>query len=270
MGLTVQTFERTREATAALERDDGLRILGGGTLVVRSVNEGDIAITGLVRCKEAASNEIQAGADRIQLGAGTTMSQVADHEELGWLAPAAKVVGGPAVRNMATVGGNLYASAPFGDFGVALLALDAVVSVHAGFSSKDLPIAEFYAARDAQWRLGVVTAVSFHAPALGSFRFRKVSRIKPKGAAVVTLAAVLSETAGRISQARIAYGAMAATPMRAERVEQELIGRRRTAEGIAPALAMATEGTDPADDPICSAWYRHEVLPVHLSRLLLD
>jgi hypothetical protein len=42
-----------------------------------------------------------------------------------------------------------------------------------------------------------------------------------------------------------------------------------TREGIAPALAIAGEGTTPADDAISSAWYRREVLPVHLGRLLL-
>ena len=43
------------------------------------------------------------------------------------LAKAARAVGGPAIRNMATVGGNLFAPAPYGDFAVALLALDATV-----------------------------------------------------------------------------------------------------------------------------------------------
>ena len=34
-------------------------------------------------------------------------------------------------------------------------------------------------------------------------------------------------------------------------------------------LAVARDGTSPATDPIASAWYRNEVLPVHLGRLLL-
>ncbi|RUY84932.1 xanthine dehydrogenase family protein subunit M, partial [Mesorhizobium sp. M7A.F.Ca.CA.003.01.2.1] len=37
----------------------------------------------------------------------------------------------------------------------------------------------------------------------------------------------------------------------------------------APALAAAGDGTSPITDPIASAWYRAEVLPVHLGRLLL-
>ena len=38
---------------------------------------------------------------------------------------------------------------------------------------------------------------------------------------------------------------------------------------IAPSLAVAADGTSPADDAIASAWWRREILPVHLRRLLL-
>ena len=37
---------------------------------------------------------------------------------------------------------------------------------------------------------------------------------------------------------------------------------------IAPALAVAADGTAPADDAIASAWWRREIVPVHLRRLL--
>jgi CO/xanthine dehydrogenase FAD-binding subunit len=40
--------------------------------------------------------------------------------------------------------------------------------------------------------------------------------------------------------------------------------------GIAPALAAAAEGTSPATDALASAWYRREVVAIHLRRLLLD
>ena len=62
---------------------------------------------------------------------------------------------------------------------------------------------------------------------------------------------------------------MADRPMRAKAAEKALLGRKLTSDGIAPALAVASEGTSPITDPIASAWYRNEVLPVHLGRLLL-
>jgi len=57
--------------------------------------------------------------------------------------------------------------------------------------------------------------------------------------------------------------------VRAKAVEAALAGRQRTKEGIDPALAVALEGMSPITDAIASRWYRAEVLPVHLGRLLL-
>jgi CO/xanthine dehydrogenase FAD-binding subunit len=59
--------------------------------------------------------------------------------------------------------------------------------------------------------------------ALGdAFRRRKASRVKPKGAAVVSIAAHLPNLGGRVSNARVAYGAMAPTAVRAKGVERAL------------------------------------------------
>ena len=55
------------------------------------------------------------------------MAKILAHPGLAFLHPVAREIGGPAVRAMATVGGNLFAPAPYGDFAVALLALGAEV-----------------------------------------------------------------------------------------------------------------------------------------------
>ena len=104
----------------------------------------------------------------------------------------------------------------------------------------------------------------------GAFRFRKVSRVRPKGISVLSIAAHLPLSGGRVAGARVAYGAMAPTPIRAKAVERALEGRTLDAAGIASALAVAAEGTNPATDAIASAWYRREVVAVHLRRLLLN
>ena len=65
------------------------------------------------------------------------MAQVIANRELSFLHPVARVVGGPAIRNMATVGGNLFAPSPYGDFTVALLALDATVAMSGGIGARN-------------------------------------------------------------------------------------------------------------------------------------
>jgi CO/xanthine dehydrogenase FAD-binding subunit len=97
----------------------------------------------------------------------------------------------------------------------------------------------------------------------------KVSRVKPKGVSVLSIAALLQRTAdGTVTAARIALGCMADRPIRAKGAEKALLGCKLTPQEIAPALAAASEGIAPITDPIASAWYRAEVLPVHLGRLL--
>jgi len=265
MSLTLQTFPTTDAASAALAADAASRYLGGGTLVVRSANEGDVSFATFIRAIDPALTTISVDGNRVTLGASVTMGRLIADERVKCLAKAAHAVGGPAIRNMATVGGNLYAPAPYGDLGVALLALDASVDIDGSL----LPLAEFLTGRDTIHARSVLRSVSFDLPAEGALRFAKTARVKPKGVSIVTIAAVLAESGGVIASARVAYGCMADRPMRASAVEAALTGKARTPDGIADALAVAIEGTDPITDAIASAWYRAQVLPVHLGRLLL-
>lgn len=265
MPLTLQTFPTADAAGAALAADSASRYLGGGTLVVRDANEGDISFSTYVRAIDPALTAITVEGGRATLGASVTMGRLIADSRLQCLSKAAHSVGGPAIRNMATVGGNLYAPAPYGDLGVALLALDAAVEV----GGSPVPLADFLRDRDTKYARSVVKSISFPMPSEGALRFAKTARIKPKGVSVVTISAVLAEAGGKITGARVAYGCMADRPMRATAVENALIGKPRTSDGIAEALAVATEGTDAITDAIASAWYRAQVLPVHLGRLLL-
>jgi xanthine dehydrogenase small subunit len=267
--ITVKTFATLGEAATALSADRAACFLGGGTLVMRAVNEGDTAVATIVRSTDRGFAQMRPAGARIEIGGGVTMAQILRHDELAFLHPAARAVGGPAIRSMATVGGNLFAPSPYGDFTTALLSLDATLSIQGGYGGRDMPIEEFLAGRERGTR-GLVAAVALARPATPDvFRFRKVARVRPKGIAVLTVAAMLPLAGGRVAGARIAYGAMAPTPIRARAVERALEGRTLDDAGIAPAVAAAAEGTSPASDAIASDWYRREILPVHLRRLLL-
>ena len=257
---TVRTIATAAEAASATGR-----VLGGGTLLMREVNYRPETVAEIVRVTDASLRDIRADSSRITLGAGVTMSMIAARSELAALAPVARAVGGPAIRNMATVGGNLFAPHPYGDFTAALLALDARVHWSGG---REEDIETFLAGRDRA--SGVVTAVSFAPPPTGGFRFRKVSRTKPKGVSLMSIAANLSLSGSRVESARIAFGAMGPTPLCAKAAEAALQGQTLDEAGIAQALAAATDGLAPPDDALASAWYRTRVAPIHLSRLLLE
>ncbi len=262
--VDVLTCDDLGQAAHALSANRGARFFGGGTLVMRALNEGDQSITSIVRTTDPEFRRIDIRGDRIKIGAGVTMNGILASRDLDFLHPVARVVGGPAVRSMATVGGNLFAPSPYGELATALLALDATAAIAGGYSSRETPLADLLRDREREPR-PLVASVTVQRPREpAGLRFLKVTRVKPKGISLLTIAAA---THGRST--RVAYNGMSPTPMRALAVDRALEGRTLDAAGIAAALAVATEGTSPADDAIASAWYRKEVLPVHLRRLLL-
>jgi len=268
MPLTLRTCATAAEASAALANERGARYLGGGTLVMRDVNEGDLSFSTLVRTSDRSLNRIETSGQRLLIGAGVTYAALLAERELAFLHPVARSIGGPAVRNMGTVGGNLFAPAPFGDLTTALLALDAIVLTQGGYNPREIAIEEFLAARERN-ASALVLAVSFARPAgPEAFRYRKVARVKPKGGSVLTIAAHLPTSGGRVTGARIAFGAMGATALRAKSAERALEGRPLDAAAISAAAAVALDGLAPVDDALASAWYRREVAGVHLRRVL--
>ncbi len=267
MPLSVRTFPDAAEASRALAASRSARYLGGGTLVMRAVNAGDQSFDTIIRVSDPKLRQISLQGDAVSIGAGVTMAQVIASRDTGFLAPVARLVGGPAVRNMATVGGNLFAASPYGDFAAALLALDARIVTTAG---QPVGIEEFLATRERDAGRTIVTAVLVpRTRDSAAFRFHKASRIKPKGVSILSIAAHLPTAGGRVAKPRVVYGAMGAKPVRALAVERALEGRSLDESGIAEALRAATEGIDPPTDAIASEWYRRQVAPVHLKRLLL-
>lgn len=269
MTVTVRTFAQLNDAAAALGAERDAAFLGGGTLVMRALNEGKAKFSSIVRTEDAVFRTIRTAGAAIDIGAGATMSDVLASRDLAFLHPVARAVGGPAIRNMATVGGNLFAESPYGDFATALLVLDARVAIAGAMGGREIPLDEFLKNRSGGTH-GLVSHISITHPASAdAFRFLKVSRVHPRGISVLCIAAHLPLAGGRIQSARVAYGAMAPTPIRVMAVERALEGRSLDDAGIAPAITVASEGTSPASDAIASDWYRREVVPVHLKRLLL-
>lgn len=258
----VETHGTLAEAQRAMGAD--AIFMAGGTLVMRDVNAG-VTATRIVRSTDPALTDIRLSGDGITIGAGVTMATIAAHRDLTFLAPVARAIGGPQIRNMATIGGNLFAPHPYGDFAVALLALGARVTV-AGQSGAARPLSDILRDRE---RVGLIASVQVPRPqAPGDFGFAKVSRIKPKGVSVLSIAAYLPRQGGRIRGARVAFGAMGPMPLQSAAVERVLDGQALDAAMIARAAQVAVEGLDPPTDALASTWYRREVAGVHLRRLL--
>ncbi len=263
MSIEVKSFDTLRQASEVL--GGSAQYIAGGTLLMRKVNYGDQSFNQLVQSTDPALKQIQSQGDEILIGAGVTMSEIMQHPQLQFLGEVARSVGGPAIRNMATIGGNLFAPRPYGDMATALLALDA--NLHWA-SGQQQSLEQFLERSDAA--RDIVHSISVRQPPTGAFQYLKVSRVKPKGVSLLTVAVLLNRENGRTGNVRIAFGGMAPEPRRAMAAEQALQGASLDESGIQRCLAACTEGMAPADDSLASSWYRNEVAPVYLKRLLLQ
>jgi CO/xanthine dehydrogenase FAD-binding subunit len=207
------------EAAAELASD--ATVMAGGTTVMPLVHAGALDATRVVGLARAGL----AGVDASGIGAMTPLAALD-----GPLAAPARAVGGPALRNMATIGGNLVIG---GDVAVALLALGAEVHL----SSRTLPVAEFWSS----FRAGeeIVLSVSFEAAPLV---FLRCARRAANSPAVVSVA---------VSGGRVALGGVAPHPVLVP------------ADPVAAAAAI-----DPPTDAIASAWYRRRMTELYVRRAL--
>lgn len=259
--------QTTAQALNSLARARDAAVIAGGTTVMPRVQAGDSGIGALVSLTRLKLDRIEVKGERVTIGAATTLVAMAEHKALGFLAPAIDSVGSPTLRNLATLGGNLFMKQPYGDLAVCLLALDADLTVIAKKGTRKIPLAAFFAkgiSRDA-----IVTAVSFTRPAKGTWFYRKAMRRAQNSAAVVTIAAQLPLTKGKIGEARVALGGCGEHPVRAKAAEQSLNGAKRDAASIATAANLLIKDAKPFTDAYASAWYRTRVLPVHFRRAVL-
>ncbi len=164
------------EAHAALA-EAGAALVAGGTAVMPVLNLGTDAFTRLVSLRRAGLDGIAVEGGTATVGAATPLAALEAHPDLAFLAPALDAIASPTVRNMATVGGNLFVKPPYGDLAACLVALDATAVVSAGGKRRSVPV-------EALVKSGVgpgeiVVEIAFPLPADGTLPVRQG---RPQGA----------------------------------------------------------------------------------------
>jgi carbon-monoxide dehydrogenase medium subunit len=222
---------------AAEQLAGGAAVMAGGTTVMPAVLAGTFPAERVVGLARAGLGGVERAGGRTVLGACVTLAQVAALDGVSALSAAAAAVGGPALRNMATVGGNLHVEAPYGDVGVALLALGAEVD--------ERPIESFWESPG-----GLVRSIAFDDDP--SSVFVRWARRAANSPAVVSVA---------VSLGRVAIGGVAAHPVRSPGAEAAF------GDPAAAAAAAAAE-VDPPTDAIASSWYRKRMTELFVRRAL--
>ena len=259
--------QNTAAALTSLARARDALVIGGGTLVMPKVQTGISGLGALVSLAKLKLDRIAVKGDKVTIGAAATLAAVGEERGLAFLHPAIESVGSPTLRNLATIGGNLFTEQPYGDIAVCLLALDAEATVATKRGARKISVAEILkkgVARDA-----IVTAISFKKPDKGTWFYRKAMRRAANSASIVTIAAHLPLKKGKIAGARVALGGCGAKPVRALKAEAALEGQKIDADSVAKAGALLIKDAAPFTDAYASAWYRTRVLPVHFRRAIL-
>jgi CO/xanthine dehydrogenase FAD-binding subunit len=268
------------EAVGLLARYDGrARVVAGGTDLILDLQQGnEHPVEALVDVTRIVGlNEIREEAGFILIGAGVTHTQIVASELLRRkatsLVEASYVVGGPQVRNVATIGGNVAHALPAADGTTALNALDAEVEVASFSGRRWIPFTSLFlgpgkSAIDSTRE--VLTAL--RCKATGLHEGSASSRImRPQGVAlpIMNFSTWVRVIDNVIDEVALAVAPVAPTPFRCKQTEAFLTGQPATAESIEAAVEVLLRECKPRTSPHrATAEYRKEVLPVLLRRTL--
>lgn len=246
-----------------------LLVMAGGTVAMPLINEGISLPERVMSLRHAGMDRLEQRGDVLAIGAAATLSQLFAQDAVPLLSEAARHTASWSIRNMGTVGGNLFTPPPGGDVAVALLALDAQVRLAGPRGERILPLAEFFTGfmtnALAPDELLVEITVSLAARQTAFLKFGRKHANTP---AVVTVAIALERRDGMVSAARIALGAAGPHPIRATNAEAVLVGVALDAGAIEPAAQAATGECQPFTDGIATEWYRRRMVGVFVRRAL--
>lgn len=176
------------------------------------------------------------------------------------LAEAAGEVGSIQIRNLATIGGNICTASPAGDTLPALLVLNASVRLQRKGGERIVPLTEFFVGpgETVMQPDEVLTEVLVPLPPERAVsHFYKLAVRRYMDIAIVNVAAtVVVNDDGTITDARIALGSVAPTPIRAYEAEERLKGNPLEEQILDEAAKLAQAASRPITDQRGSAEYR--------------
>ncbi len=255
-----------RAALELLAARPDARLVAGSTDwgVELNIRHARAALTiGIERLEEL--REFSVGADRVELGAGLSLSEIESRLEgrVPLLADLFPQFASRLIRNGATLGGNLGTASPIGDAPPALLALDASLVLASVAGMREVPLASYFTGyRQTVRRPGeLIKTIRIPLPLAPVTAFHKIAKRRFDDISSVAVAYALAlHDDGRVASVRIGLGGVAATPLRATAAEEALLGRpwaRAAVEAAAGELARA--GT-PMSDHRASESYRVAML----------
>ena len=291
----IETYEAPENLMKALEllaaNKGRVRPIAGGTDVLVRLKRGthpenETILLSLKNIPELHTIETTGsntnGGGGLRVGAAVTMRTLESSETIRSHAPvlsdAANKIASPQIRATATIGGNVANASPAADTAIPLLLLDAVVETArlsgGAVATERTPIEQFFKGPGETTLDNESLITAFHIPPPTSgmrFVFKKGGVRPAMECAVVSVGCgVELDSSGVVQKARVAFGAVAPTPVRAHGIEEDLVGKTLSHDGIARAAGMVDDAIQPIDDVRGSAAYRTELIKALLKMALYE
>ncbi len=253
------------------------RMLAGGTDLIVQVREWMRDVDVFVDAKQIPElTEISIAADgALTLGAAVPCYHIYDNEAVSSTFPglidAASIIGGTGIQGRASMGGNLCNSGPAADSTPALIVYSATANIAGPNGRRSAPVESFCTAPGRNLLADNELLVSLSIPAQlsgsGAFYLRFIPR-NEMDIAVVSAGAWVQLDGETITDARIALGAVAPTPLFVESAGAALIGKTAGEEAYAAAAAQASMAASPITDMRGTVEYRKHLSGVLTTRAL--
>lgn len=256
---------------------EGARVLAGGTDVIVQARERRRDVGVLVDIKHIPQVNTLSynSASGLDVGAGVPLYRLYGDPDVRRhypaLVAAAHAIGGTAIQGRATLGGNLANASPAADAIPVMIALGAVARTAGSNGTREIPVAAFCTGpgRNALESGEFIVSLHFPAPAArsGSAWERFIPR-NEMDIAVVNAAAYLTFEGDVVTEARLALGAVAPTPLSIDDVARALVGTRLEDTAIEGASQAAAEASRPISDMRGTESQRRHLAGVLIGRVI--
>ena len=277
-GIRIHSPKTVAEALGLLAGLKNARILAGGTDILVELKQGLTKAGDLISLKNVQELKgIEKKGKTIRIGAATTPLKIHSsaliRQHFPALAEAARSMASAQIRALATIGGNIASAVPSADLPPSLIATDATVELRCAESAREIPLLEFFTGpRETVCRKEELLAsirIPLPPPNTG-ISYKKFTLREANALAVASAASRLTLKNKRMEKVTVVLGAVAPTPVVAQKIAGFLQGKTPSQEIFEEAVPLAAEESKPISDIRGSAWFRKELIRVLTLRSLAE
>ena len=278
--INIEKPDTLEGALKMLSGNPSLKIIAGGTDVLVRMHNGSLEEVELLSLRDIPGlDEISILEDgTISIGAMATFSQLFRNDiinkYLSVLSEAAVSVGGPQVRNMGTIGGNICNGAVSADSATTMLAYDAALKLVSPAGTRVVQVRDFYAGPGkvnllpGEILTNILISEDSYKNTSGCYI--KYSNRKAMDLAILGVSAVCRAEAGKFSDVRIALGVAGPTPIRCTEAENFARGEDITEDTLKEIGKYAVKSSKARDSWRASKAYREHLIEVLTVRALKE